>query len=119
MSGYLSDVLNSQNTAVLSQGGTFTDPVFVVAANSDQNGNQSPDDAVQSMDFMFSYEDPNPWNLALPDSTLAQFRAGPYGPYFPVDAIVAESHDGHVFSFIGHDSAITAVFMAASESYLH
>ena len=116
---FLSDTLNSQNTAVLAQSGTFTDPVFVLAANSGLTQNMHPEDAVSAMDFMFTYEDPNPWDLALPDSVLAGYRAGPYGQYFPVGAIVARSHDGRVFSFIGHDSSITTMFMAASEDLLH
>jgi hypothetical protein len=117
--GFLSDTLNSQNTAVLSQGGTFSNPIFVLSANSDLTQNMTPDDAVNAMAFMFTPSDPNPWDLALPDSVLAGYRAGPYGQYFPVGAIVARSHDGHVFSFIGHDSTITTMFMAASEDLLH
>jgi hypothetical protein len=116
---FLSDTLNSQNTAVLAQSGTFSNPVFVLAANSGLTQNMTPDDAVGAMDFMFTPSDPNPWDLALSDSVLAGYRAGPYGAYFPVGAIVARSHDGHVFSFIGHDSTITTVFMAASEDLLH
>jgi hypothetical protein len=116
---FLSDTLNSQNTAVLAQSGTFTNPVHLFAANSDLNENMSPEDAVTAMEFMFTPEDPNPWDLALSDSVLAGYRAGPYGEYFPVGAIVARSHDGHVFSFIGHDSSITTMFMAGSEDLLH
>ena len=116
---FLSDTLNSQNTAVLSQSGTFSNPVFVLAANSDLTENMTPDDAVSAMDFMFTPSDPNPWDLALSDSVLGGYRAGPYGQYFPVGAIVARSHDGHVFSFIGHDSTITTMFMAGSEDLLH
>lgn len=116
---YLSSVLNSQNTAVLSQGGTFSNPVFVLAANSGLTQNMAPDDAVNVMGFMFTPMDPNPWDFALQDSVLAAYRSGPYGQYFPVGAIVARSHDGHVFSFIGHGSTITTMFMAASEDLLH
>jgi hypothetical protein len=119
MSTTMSDVLNSQNTAVLSQGGTFSNPVFVLAANSDLNENMTPDDAVIAMEFMFTPSDPDPWDLALQDSVLAGYRAGPYGQYFPVGAIVARSHDGHIFSFIGHGSTITTMFLAASEDLLH
>ena len=116
---FLSDALDSQNTAVLAQGGTFSNPVHVLAANSDLNDDLTPDDAVTAMSFMFTPSDPNPWDLALPDSVLAGYRAGPYGADFPVGAIVARSHDGHVFSFIGHDSTITTMFMASSEDLLH
>lgn len=116
---FLSDALNSQNTAVLSQSGTFSNPIFVIGANSDLSENMTPDDAVSAMQFMFTPGDPNPWDLALTDSVLAGYRAGPYGQYFPVGAIVARSHDGHVFSFIGHDSTITTMFLAASDELLH
>ena len=64
--------------------------------------------------------DLNPWDVALADSVVpAGHRAGPYGQYFPVGAIVARSHDGHVFSFVGHDSTTTTMFMAASEHLQH
>lgn len=119
LSNFISDTLNSQNTAVLAQSGTFSNPIFVIAANADGAGNMTPEDAVNSMQFMFTPDDPNPWDLALSDSVLAGYRAGPFGQYFPVGAIVARSHDGHVFSFIGHDSTITTMFMAASEDLLH
>lgn len=119
MDDYMASVLDSQNTAVLSEGGTFSNPVFVLAANSDLTQNMTPDEAVNSMQFMLTPLDPNPWDLALPETTLAGYRAGPFGSYFPVGAIVARSHDGHVFSFLGHDQTITTMFMAASEDLLH
>jgi len=116
---FVTDTLNSQNTAVLAQSGTFSDPVFVLAANSDLSENMSPEDAVNAMQFMFTSEDPHPWDLALSESVLAGYRAGPFGQYFPAGAIVARSNDGHVFSFIGHDSTITTMFLAASDDLLH
>lgn len=116
---YMAGVLNSQNTAVLAQGGTFSSPVSVLVANSGPATGMTPDDAVVSMDSMFTPLDPNPWDLALPESVLEAYRSGPYAAYFPAGAIVARSHDGHVFSFIGHDSTITTMFMAASEGLLH
>jgi hypothetical protein len=116
---FVADALNSQNTAVLSQSGTFSNPIFVIAANSDLSENMSPDDAVGTMEFMFTPGDPHPWDLALSDGVLAGYRAGPFGRYFPVGAIVARSNDGHVFSFLGHDSTITTMFLAASEDLLH
>lgn len=119
MDAFLSSVLDSQNTAVLAEGGTFSDPVFVLAANSGLIQNMSPADAVAAMGFMFTPSDPNSWDLALSDSTLAGYRAGPYGDYFPEGAIVARSHDGHVFSFIGNGVTITKMFMAGSEDLLH
>lgn len=118
MFGYMSDVLNSQNTSVLAQSPNFSNPVLVVAANSGLNQNMSPDDAVSAMGSMFTPLDPNPWDLALPNTVLETYRSGPYGQYFPQGAIVAKSHDGHVFSFIGNGSTITTMFMAASEGQL-
>ena len=118
MSGTIADILNSQNTSVLAQAPYFADPVTVTAAASDQAGPESPDQAVQSMSFMFTPGDTEPWDLALPESTLRSYRAGPYGSYFPVGAIVARSHDGHVFSFVGHDRTITAMYLAGSEDLL-
>jgi hypothetical protein len=119
MFDYMSDVLNSQNTAVLDQGGTFSNPVHVIVANSGQDSDLSPFDAVSAMSSMFTPVDPNAWDLALPDGVLESYRSGPYGDYFPAGAIVAKSFDGHVFSFIGHDKTITTMFMAASDNLLH
>jgi hypothetical protein len=119
MDGFLSDVLNSQNTAVLDQGGTFSNPVIVIVADGSPAQSMTPGEAVAAMDGMFTPQDPEPWDLALPASTIDGYRAGPYGDYFPVGAIVARSNDGHVFSFIGHDSTITTMLMAASEDQLH
>ena len=115
---YMSDVLYSQNTAPLSEGGTFSDSVDVLRAGSGPTTAMTPFDAVMLMDSMFTRVDPYPWDLALPESVLAVYRSGPYGEYFPAGAIVARSHDGHVFSFIGHDLTITTMFMAASENLL-
>jgi hypothetical protein len=119
MDAFLSDVLNSQNTAVLDQGGTFSNPVVVIVADGSPAQNMTPGEAVAAMDGMFTPQDPEPWDLALPASTIDGYRAGPYGEYFPVGAIVARSNDGHVFSFIGHDRTITTMLMAASEDQLH
>lgn len=119
MDGYLSDVLFSQNTAVLDEGGTFSDPVFVATATSEPGRNMTPTEAVHAMEGMFTPVDPDPWDLALSSDTLDGYRAGPYGAYFPAGAIVARSHDGHVFAFIGDGDTITTMFMASSESLLH
>lgn len=119
MDGFLGDVLNSQNTAVLDQGGTFSNPVVVILADGSPAQNMTPGEAVAAMDGMFTPQDPEPWDLALPTSTIDGYRAGPYGDYFPVGAIVARSSDGHVFSFIGSGSTITTMVMATSEDQLH
>lgn len=118
------DVLNSQNTAVLAQGGTFSTPVIVVLVDEGppqtmSSETLSPDDAVQAMQPMFTALEPTPWNLALSEAELASYRSGPYGDYFPMGAIVAKSSDGHVFSFIGHGSTITTMFMATSDGLLN
>ncbi|MES2172104.1 MAG: hypothetical protein V4479_15505 [Actinomycetota bacterium] len=118
MDDYIASALDTQNTAVFSDGGVFTDPIVVVAAASDQSGPMAPDDAVSSMSFMFDPTAAHDWDLALPAITIAAYRAGPYGYFFPAGAIVARSFDGHVFSFVGHDKLITAMYMAASEDLL-
>jgi hypothetical protein len=118
MDGFLSDVLNSQNTAVLDQGGTFSNPVVVIVADGSPAQNMTPGEAVAAMDGMFTPQDPEPWDLALPASMVDGYRAGPYGEYFPVGAIVARSNDGRVFSFIGSGSTITTMLMATSEDQL-
>lgn len=111
----VASILDSQNTAVLDQGGTFSNPISVVVANSAGAVNLTPFEAVKAMDSMFTPMDPNPWDTALSTSVLESYRNGPYGDYFPDGAIVAKSHDGHVFSFIGDGASITTMFMAASD----
>jgi hypothetical protein len=118
MDDYIASALDTQNTAILSDGGVFTNPITVVAAASDQNGPMNPDDAVNAMNFMFDPTAAHDWDLALPASTISSYRSGPYGYFFPAGAIVARSFDGHVFSFVGHDKLITAMYMAASEDLL-
>ncbi len=118
MDDYIASALDTQNTATFSDGGVFTNPIEVVAAASDQSGPMNPDDAVNSMSFMFDPTAAHDWDLALPASTIASYRSGPYGYFFPEGAIVARSFDGHVFSFVGHDRLITAMYMAASEDLL-
>jgi len=119
MDAYIGDVLNSQNTSVLAQGGTFTDPVYVRHAETMLDEFLSPDEAVGTMSEMFTPGDQDPWDLALPDSTLEIYRGGRYADYFPEGAIVARSADGHVFSFIGAGSTVTAMLMADSEDLLN
>lgn len=116
---HVSAVLYSQDLGPLAVGGNFSDPITVLVANGAAAAALTPMDAAKSMDSMFTPLDPNPWDLALPNSVLESYRGVPYGEYFPVGAIVARSFDGHVFSFIGHDRLITSMFMAASEDFLH
>lgn len=118
MDDFVSAALNTQNTAVFSEGGYFTNPIHIAAAASDLSGDVTPDQAVDDMAFMFDESDTAAWDLALPASTLAAYRAGPYGSWFPVGAIVARHDDGKVFSFVGHGQTITAMYMAGSEDLL-
>jgi cytoskeletal protein RodZ len=110
-------ILNSGNVSVLDQGGYFTDPVVVVVAASGVNEPQSPAKAVASMQFLVKGQPDNSWS-ATSDSTLAVYRSGPYGKYFPQGAIVAQSKAGYVVAFMGDRRKITTMFIAAQPESL-
>ena len=112
MTGVVLEILNSGNTAVLDQGGYFTDPILVIAAASDLNKHQTPADAVTSMQFLIDGQAANSWG-AVSDTDLATYRSGQYGQNFPAGAIVVQSVTGHVISFIGDRRSITTMFISA------
>ena len=55
------------------------------------------------------------WSFALDAATLAAYRDGFYGQYFPGDALVGQSSDGFVASFLpGADGTIGTMFLATT-----
>ncbi len=112
----IADILNSQNTAVFAQSGLFHDPVEVYVVGG-QDKAVSPDEAALAISFMFTPNDPYAWDLDLSDDYLNAYRTH-YAELFPSWAIVARSHSGSVFSFLGHGSIITTVVAVANEGSL-
>lgn len=116
MKAKIADILNSQNTAVFAQSGLFHDPVEVRVLGG-QDKAMSPDEATMAISFMFTPSDPYAWDLDLSNDYLNAYRTH-YADLFPSWAIVARSHNGAVFSFLGHGSIITTVVAVAEEGSL-
>jgi hypothetical protein len=109
--------LNSGNTAVFAEGGYFSDPILVVAADSDLNDELSPVDAVKALDPLLTLDEPEPWHAVAAEDRAA-YRTGPYAEFFPAGAIVVQSTTDHVIAFIGSDRTVTTLFFAASTDSL-
>jgi hypothetical protein len=106
--------LQSGNTAAIYD--RFTDPVQVVIAASDCCGSLSRD---ATMEQLASVEPGTTatWSFTLDESTLTTYRAGFYGQYFPVDALVGVSSSGFIASFLPDaDGEISTLFMAMAAS---
>lgn len=91
------DAMTSGNTAALEQ--ELADPIVVILVASECCGPLSPVEAINNLNYV------NPgsgaaWNFAVDESTLASWRSGDYGSYFPTQALVGLSSDGYVVSFI-------------------
>mgnify|MGYP000546896494 CR=1 FL=1 len=91
------DALTSGNTAALEQ--ELADPIVVILVATECCGPVSPVEAITNLNYV------NPgsgatWNFAIDESTLASYRSGDYGIYFPAQALVGLSSDGYVVSFI-------------------
>jgi len=91
------DAMTSGNTAALE--GQLATPIVVILVASECCGPVSPVEAITNLNYV------NPgsgatWNFAIDESTLASYRSGDYGIYFPAEALVGLSSDGYVVSFI-------------------
>lgn len=107
---HFSEALESGNTAVFDQ--DFADTVDVIYVATECCGPISKAEAIQALDYV------NPgsgatWNFHLDEATLASCRAGIYGEFFPVDAIVGQSSDGATVSFVpGMDGLIARILLS-------
>ncbi len=106
--------LQSGNTAAIYD--RFSGPVQVIVAASGCCGSLSRDATMEQL----AYVEPGTtatWNFTVDESTLAAYRAGFYGQYFPVDALVGVSSSGFVASFLPNaDGTIATLFMAMTAS---
>lgn len=102
--------LQSGNTAALEQ--RFAETVEVTYAATECCGPMSAVDAVNAL----SYVQPGSgatWDFSLDEAELEQFRAGAYGPFFPVNALVGASSDGYYASFVpGVDGRIERILLS-------
>ncbi|HSE60869.1 MAG TPA: hypothetical protein VLA88_01085 [Candidatus Saccharimonadales bacterium] len=111
----IADAISSKNTAALQ--GYMANSVRVVIAASEKGGDESPADAVKSLEY--TQTGLAPWNFSLPSTEIAGYKAGSYKQYFPDNAYVGRSKDNMVVSF-GFDcnGKINMVFMAANAELL-
>lgn len=101
--------ISSGNTAALE--GYMASTVKVILAASEGIGDRTPTQAVEDLKYLDDATDP--WDFDLPAETLAQWRAGGYGSYIPIPAVVGESANGYVVSFLfNHEGKISVIFMA-------
>lgn len=102
--------MQSGNTAALEQ--RFAETVDVTYAATECCGPMSAVDAVNAL----SYVQPGSgatWDFSLDEAELEQFRAGVYGPFFPVSALVGASSDGYYASFVpGVDGRIERILLS-------
>lgn len=111
----IEDAIKSGNTAALE--GYMANPVKVVIAASGGVGDKTPAQAVASLSYIDAGTDP--WNFNLPAATLQSYRNGPYGQYFPTNAVVGKSANNYVISFSFNSAGkISTVFMAVNSDLL-
>ena len=84
------DALTSGNTAALEQ--ELANPIVVILVATECCGPVSPVEAINNLNYV------NPgsgatWNFAIDESTLANYRSGEYGSYFPAQALVGCHRD--------------------------
>jgi hypothetical protein len=107
--------LDTKNTAVFA---TYTsNPVKVVFAASEKGGNETPDQAAQSMEYTHSAT--GPWDFNLPAATIAHYDAGFYTNYFDANTYVGQAASGMVAAFdFDCSGKINQIFIAADDGLL-
>jgi hypothetical protein len=90
-------------------------PIEVVNVANASDQNRSPSSTVKDLDYL---NGTTGWTWSLDADTLDSYRAGTYGKWFPVDAIVGESSEGYVISITITKLVITAVLMSSSGDML-
>lgn len=111
----IKDSVKSGNYAALE--GFMAPSVSVIIAASDGVGNRTPAQAVNDVKYLDSGTDP--WDFALPASTIASYQEGDYAKYFPDTALVGKSANDHVVSFtFNSDGKINGIFMSVDDGLL-
>src|SRR6218665_2580053 len=97
MSANLADAISSGNTAAVE--GYLTDPVRVLIAASEADGQYSPVDAVLSLDYV--QPGVGSWDFALAPEVIAAYAGSPYyGSFFPANVIAGRSSTGSPLAFV-------------------
>lgn len=95
----------------------LADPVYVILAASEAYGDQTPAEAVNSLDYLDGAG--GGWDFAPGNSELNAYRNGDYAQYFPVGAVVGVSSDDYVVSFTFDSSGdIGGIFMSPDAGLL-
>ncbi len=90
--------------------------VGVVIPSAGQSGSQDSGTALGELSAMFTNSDP--WSFSIDPTTLAHYRQGSFGAYFPGKAIMGTSTDGHVISLIPSGRTIVAMLIASDDTLL-
>lgn len=107
--------LDSKNTAAFVS--YVSNPVKFVLAATEKGGNETPDEAAQSMEY--THTATGPWDFNLPQATLDDYDAGFYTDYFDDNTYVGRSASGMVVSFdFDCQGKISQIFVAADEDLL-
>lgn len=107
---HFQESLQSGNTAALEQ--RFAETVDVTYAATECCGPMSAVDAVNALSYVQPGTEAT-WDFSLGEAELEQFRAGVYGAFFPVSALVGASSDGYYASFVpGPDGHIERILLS-------
>jgi hypothetical protein len=95
------------NDDFTSLGRYLGNPVEVAFAASEFDKNRSPGSAITDLAYI---KDGDTWTWPPDGDTLAAFRSGFYGKWFPENSIIGISDNEYVVSFTVVGSMITKVF---------
>lgn len=107
---HFAEAISSGNTAALE--GDMVPQVEVIQGATECCGVRDPAGAVKALDAI---EDnlSSTWDFAPTAETLATYRAGDYGQFFPVNAVVGTSSDGYLVSFtLDNKGKVTTLFLS-------
>lgn len=109
--------ITSANTAALQ--GYMASSVADVYAASDAIPPKAPADSVSDISSFVTDQITGVWSFPVDAGTVATYRQGSYGQYFPSIAVVGSSTRHRVISFAFDCSGkINTVFMAADDAVL-
>ena len=90
--------------------------VLVVVGGGGSSGSMSPAGAIAQLQTMGSTG--STWNFALDSTTLTHYRQGSYGSYFPSNAMIGKSSDGHIVSLLPRGHNLATIFMISDDILL-
>lgn len=107
--------LNSKRTDLFAS--YVAETTHFTLAASEKDDDESPDQIVASL--AITQDARSPWNFAIDDGILDNYRAGPYGSHFKDASYVGKSVSGMIISFnFNCQGVIESIFVAPDESLL-